>query len=115
MKKEQDEIKLDIHDKFFTKDGKFYIQKSVGNRDNGDELAFVQVNRKEYDALIEKLAKELLERSKLSPHLVIAQALRYLSLAELKAIERKLKKKKPVRIAKGCVEIKVGSSTIPIC
>ena len=112
MSEKKEELMWDVHDKFFTKGGKYFVQKGV---DDKDTIAFVQVNKKEYDERVEALAIKLVKKSGLTPVKVVAQALRYLPLADLNKIEKNLKKKKKVTVEKGCVDLKCGGVEIPIC
>lgn len=107
-----EEIKVDVHDAFFVKDGKFFVQKNLGNKDG---VAFVQVDKKEYDERVNALANKLVEESGVSAVQIVAQALRYMDLNSLKKIEKNLIKKRKVRIKKGCVELECGNTIIPIC
>lgn len=107
----KEEITLDTHEKFFVKDGKYFIQKDLGT---GHRVAFVQVNKKEYDALVKKIAKRLAKASRVTIEEVLEAALREASLKSLKDVEKALNKGKTFKKSKGCLELVSGKTRVLI-
>jgi hypothetical protein len=112
--KKMDSFNIDLHDLFATKDGKYYVRKKLEGK-NDDKTVFVEVDEKEYTTRVNAIAEKLVKKSGITAIEIVAQAIRYLPLKELDKIERNFKKRKPVTIEKGCVELKTGNVVIPIC
>lgn len=102
----------------FEEDGKFYVQKGTAEGRLGAGTyasTYVEMNKKEYNSRLKKLARELASNPAVKLIDVIYDALKDypLSFVEAyeKALARELKKKKPdVRTKPGhCCELIIGN------
>jgi hypothetical protein len=111
-----EEIKLDLSDRFFEKDGEYFIQSREYKGKDGHKLIFEKVDKKTYDEFLRKLAKKLIKKSGIKIEQVIYEALKYVPKKDLKKIERDINKPKPATVSakKGCLMLTVGKQEIQI-
>jgi hypothetical protein len=109
-----DKICLDLNERFFEKDGKYYINKSVRLTKTGGRLIFEQVDRKEFEGFLKHLAKELVEKSGVSAEMIVLESLRSLPKNALERIQNKLNEETPVVVEHHCLRLKIGKEIVQL-
>jgi hypothetical protein len=110
MKNKPEEFTCNIHEKYFEKDGKFFIQKNWGVRK--DNIAFIEVDKKEYYENLHKVAKMIAKATKLTAEEIIFAALKSTDLKTVEEFKNAIKKKKKVVRKNGCIQLEAGGATL---
>ena len=105
----------DEKDQILRKDGKKYrLLKTTVKDGHIKDVIFEEIDEPEYEAMLDKIASYLVDKSHIEAKTIITDVLRQSDTSFLNKVMLEVNKGSPVDIVPGCLSLKIGKKKIDI-